>query len=63
MAPVVKNTPANAGDIRYVGLTPRSKRPLEEGMTTHSNILFSVVVFKKNCLFTEPGADQIHNQF
>ena len=35
----VKNTPANAGDIRDVGLIPGSERSLEEGIATHSNIL------------------------
>ena len=33
---VVKNLPANAGDM---GLTPRFERSLEEGMATHSSIL------------------------
>ena len=42
---MVKNLPANAGDIRDPGLIPTSRRspgqedPLEEGMATHSNIL------------------------
>ena len=36
---VVKNLPANAGDARVMGLSPRSGRFLEEEMTTHSNIL------------------------
>ena len=31
---VVKNPPANTGDIRDVGLIPRSRRSLEEGMKT-----------------------------
>ena len=39
MALVVKNPPANAGDIRYPGSMPRSGRSLEEGMATHSSIL------------------------
>ena len=38
MAPVVKNLPVNAGDMRH-GLIPGSGRHLEEGMATHSNIL------------------------
>ena len=38
MVLVVKNTPANAGDLRDVGSTPGSGRSLEEGMATHSNI-------------------------
>ena len=36
---VVKNLPANAGDIRDSGLIPGGKDPLKEGMTTHSSIL------------------------
>ena len=35
---VVKNPPANAGDVRDVGLIPRED-PLEKGMATHSSIL------------------------
>ena len=38
MALVVKNLPANAGDLRDVGLMVR-KIPLEKGMSTHSSIL------------------------
>ena len=37
---VVKNPPANAGDIRYAGSIPGSGRsPEGEGMATHSSIL------------------------
>ena len=36
---MVKNFPANAGDIRDVGSVLRSGRSLEEGMSTHSSIL------------------------
>ena len=39
MAPVVKNLLANAGHIRYTGLIPRSGRPLQDCMATHSSIL------------------------
>ena len=39
VALVVKNLPANAGDVRDVGLIPGLGRPLEEGMATHSSIL------------------------
>ena len=35
----VKNLPANAGDLRDVGLIPGSGRSLEEEMVTHSSIL------------------------
>ena len=36
---VVKNPPANAGDIRDAGSIPGQKDPLEEGMATHFSIL------------------------
>ena len=35
---VVKNQPANAGDIRDSGSIPDQKDSLEEGMATHSSI-------------------------
>ena len=34
----VKNPAVNAGDIRSLGLVPGSRKPLEEGMATHSSI-------------------------
>ena len=39
VALVVKNPPANAGDIRDVGSIPGSKDPLEKEMATHSSLL------------------------
>ena len=36
---VVKNLPANAGDIRHTGLIPGSGRSPEEGMATHCSTL------------------------
>ena len=36
---MVRNRPANAGDLRDMGLIPGSGRPLEESMATHSSIL------------------------
>ena len=36
---MVKNPPANAGDVRDVGSIPGLGRSLEEGMATHSNSL------------------------
>ena len=40
MALVVKNLPANEGDVRDMGSIPRSGRsPGEEGMATHCSIL------------------------
>ena len=33
---MVKNLPANAGDLRDVGSIPGREDPLEEGMVTHS---------------------------
>ena len=39
VALVVKDPPANAGDIRDTGVLPGRGDPLEEGMATHSSIL------------------------
>ena len=39
VALVVKNPPANGGDMRDVESVPGSGRTLEEGMATHSSIL------------------------
>ena len=36
---LVKNSPANAGDLRDAGLTLGGEDPLEEGMATHSSVL------------------------
>ena len=36
---MVKNPPANAGDIREAGLILGQEDPLEEGMATHSSML------------------------
>ena len=39
MALEVKNSPANAGDIRHMCLIPGLGRSLEKEMATHSNFL------------------------
>ena len=39
VALVVKNPPANAGDVRDAGSIPGWEDPLEEGMVIHSSIL------------------------
>ena len=36
---MVKNLPANAGDVGDMGLIPGWKDPLEQGMANHSSIL------------------------
>ena len=36
---MVKNLPANVGDIRDMGSIMGQEDPLEEGMATHSRIL------------------------
>ena len=38
MVPVVKNPPANAGDVRDWGSTPRLGRSVKWEMATHSSI-------------------------
>ena len=57
---MVKNLPANAGDIRDAGSIPRSEDPLEEGMATHSSILAGRIPWME-----EPGGLQsmgLHSQ-
>ena len=39
MAAVVKDPPANAGDMRDAGSIPGSGRSLEKEMATHSTVL------------------------
>ena len=39
VAPVVKNPPANAGDLRHMGSIPGSEDPMEEEMAAHCSIL------------------------
>ena len=36
---MVKNLPANTGDIRDMGSIPGLENPLEKGVATHSSIL------------------------
>ena len=50
MAPVVKNLPASAGEVRDMGLILGQEDPLEEGMATHSSILALRIPWKE-----EPG--------
>ena len=50
---MVKNLPANAGDIRDVGSIPGSGRSLEEGMVTNSRILAWRILWTE-----EPGGLQ-----
>ena len=52
MALVVKNPPANAGDVRDMGSIPWED-PLEEGMATHSSILAWRILWTE-----EPGGLQ-----
>ena len=53
MVLVVKNLPANAGDIRDVGSIPGWGRSLEEGMVTNSRILAWRILWTE-----EPGGLQ-----
>ena len=39
MAPVVKNPPAHAGDVRHAGSVSGLEDPLGEGMAAHSSAL------------------------
>ena len=40
---VVKNLPANSGDVGDMGSLPGGEDPLEEKMTTHSSILARII--------------------
>ena len=51
---MVKNLPANAGDIRELGSTLGWETLLEEGMATHSSIL----AWKNPPWMEEPGRPQ-----
>ena len=53
MALVVKNPPANAGDKRQWFDPQVRKKPLEEGMATHSSILAWRIPWTE-----EPGGPQ-----
>ena len=50
---MVKNLPANAGDIRNMGSIPGSGRSLEEGIVTISSILAWRILWTE-----EPGGLQ-----
>ena len=51
---MVKNPPANAGDIRDVDLIPGWEGPLEEGMATLSRILAGRIPWTE-----KPGGPQV----
>ena len=53
---MVKNPPANAGDIRDTGSVPRLGRSLEEGMATHSNIAWRIPVDREAWWAMVPGS-------
>ena len=53
MTLVVKNPPANAGDIREIAGSLGLEDPLEEGMATHSSILAWEIPWTE-----EPGGPQ-----
>ena len=52
-APVVKNLPANAGDVRDAGLVPALEDTLEKEMATHSGTLAWRILWTE-----EPGGLQ-----
>ena len=55
---MLKNPPANAGDIRAAGLTPGQEDPLEKGMTTHSSILAKRIPWKREAWKLQSIASQ-----
>ena len=50
----VKNPPANAGDIRDLGLILGWEDPLEEGMATHSSVLAWKIYGQRNLVSYSP---------
>ena len=50
---VVKNWPANAGDVRDLGSIPVLEDPLQKGMATHSSVLARRIPWTE-----EPGSLQ-----
>ena len=63
MVLVVKNLPANAIDVRDVGLIPGSGRSPEEGMATHSNILAWRISWTEEPGGQGPQGPQGHKEF
>ena len=60
VAGVVKDLPANAGDIKDVGLIPGSGRSLEEGMATHFSILaWRIPMDRRAWWATVPGVKEL----
>ena len=54
---MVKNPPANAGDLRDVGLIPRLGRYPGGGLATHSNILaWKIPWTEEPCQFQSMGS-------
>ena len=51
---MVKNLPANAGDVRDVGLIPGWEDPLEEEMATLSSILAWKIPWKRSLVGYRP---------
>ena len=51
---MVRNLPANAGDVRDAGQSLGREDPLEEDMTTHSSVLAWEVPWRE-----EPGRFQL----
>ena len=62
MALIVKNLPANAGDIKGVGLIPGSGRTLEECMATHSSGFLENPMDRGAWQATVHGYPSIHHE-
>ena len=54
MTLMVKNTPADAGDIRDTASVPGQEDPLEKGMATHSNILAWKILWTEDLVGYSP---------
>ena len=55
---MVKNPPANVGDVINAGWIPSREDALEEGMTTHSSILALRIPWTE-----EPGGHRVANSW
>ena len=62
MVLVIKNPPANAGDVRDSGLIPGSGRSPNEGVATHSRILAWRIPWTEEPGGLQPTASQTARQ-
>ena len=59
---MVKNLPANAGDIKDVVLSLDWEDPLEEGMATHSSIVWRIPWTEKPGGLHSMGSQRVRHE-